>query len=171
MGGSVGRHSLAARPSGDQVIAELYAREYPPLLRLAVLLTHDPRLAEELVQNAFVTLHGSLRWARHAGKARAYLRRTVVCKSRSALRHRVAGDGRASQPVIEDSAIMTALRNLPERQREAVVLRHYGELSEAETAAAMGIGRGTVRSHLFKGTESLRAAAAMAGSPAESLSR
>jgi DNA-directed RNA polymerase specialized sigma24 family protein len=158
--GRVGRHSRAAQPTGDHVIAELYAREYPALVRLAVLLVHDPRLAEETVQDAFVAMHGDLRWARHAVRARAYLRRAVVCNSRSALRRHVVPLGGAVRPVLEDSAIMAALRKLPERQREAVVLRYYGELSEAETAAAMGIARGAVARHLARGMASLRAAMA-----------
>jgi RNA polymerase sigma factor (sigma-70 family) len=141
-------------------MAELYAREYGLLVRLAILLVHDQRLAEEIVQDAFVALHGGLRWARHAGKARAYLRRAVVCSSRSAQRRHLVPSGGARQLVPEDSAIMIALRELPERQREAVVLRHYGQLSEAETAAAMGIGRGAVARHLTQGMASLRAAMA-----------
>jgi DNA-directed RNA polymerase specialized sigma24 family protein len=158
--GGVGRHSWTARPSGDHVIAELYAREYLPLVRIAVLLVHDPQLAEEIVQDAFVAMHVGLRWARHAGKARAYLRRAVVCKSRSAQRRHAVCAGGASQTALGDSAIMAALKKLPERQREAVVLRHYGELSEGETAAAMGISRGAVARHLAQGMASLRPAMA-----------
>ena len=158
--GKVGRHSRATQPTGDHVIAELYACEYPALVRLAVLLVHDLRLAEETVQDAFVAMHVDLRWARHAVRARAYLRRAVVCNSRSAQRRRVVPSGGAGQPVLEDSALMATLRNLPERQREAVVLRYYGEFSEAETAAAMGIGRAAVARHLARGIASLRTAMA-----------
>src|SRR6516225_3319010 len=50
-----------------------------------------------------------------------------------------------------------SLRDLPERQREAIVLRYYADLSEAEIATAMGISRGAVKSHTARGMSALRA--------------
>jgi RNA polymerase sigma factor (sigma-70 family) len=60
--------------------------------------------------------------------------------------------------LLERSAVVSALRNLPDRQREAIVLRYYADLSEAEIATAMGISRGAVKSHTARGISSLRAA-------------
>ena len=57
----------------------------------------------------------------------------------------------------EDHRVIVAvLRTLPDRQREAVVLRYYADLSEADTAAAMGISRGAVKSHTARGVAALR---------------
>jgi RNA polymerase sigma factor (sigma-70 family) len=58
--------------------------------------------------------------------------------------------------IIEHEAVVAALRTLPARQREALVLRYYGELSEAEIAEAMGISRGAVKSHTSRGVAALR---------------
>jgi RNA polymerase sigma factor (sigma-70 family) len=60
--------------------------------------------------------------------------------------------------LLERSAVVAALRGLPERQREALVLRYYADLSEAEIAATMGISRGAVKSHTARGMSALRAA-------------
>jgi RNA polymerase sigma factor (sigma-70 family) len=60
--------------------------------------------------------------------------------------------------LLERSAVVAALRGLPERQREAIVLRYYGDLSEAEIAAVMDISRGAVKSHTARAMASLRAA-------------
>ena len=60
--------------------------------------------------------------------------------------------------LLERSAVVAALRELPARQREAIVLRYYADLSEAEIAAAMGISRGAVKSHTARGMTALRAA-------------
>jgi DNA-binding CsgD family transcriptional regulator len=58
--------------------------------------------------------------------------------------------------LLERHAVVNALRSLPDRQREAIVLRYYGDLSEAEIAAAMGISRGAVKSHTARGMSTLR---------------
>src|SRR6516164_5351271 len=60
--------------------------------------------------------------------------------------------------LLERHAVVAALRGLPDRQREAIVLRYYADLSEAEIAAAMGISRGAVKSHTARGMTALRAA-------------
>lgn len=59
---------------------------------------------------------------------------------------------------LERSAVIAGLRGLPGRQREALVLRYYADLSEAEIAATMGISRGSVKSHTSRGIAALRAA-------------
>jgi len=103
-------------------------------------------------------------------KALAYLRQAVVNRSRSVLRHRtVAGKNLPQAPpdmppaehealAFLEPAVAAVLRELPERQREAIVLRYYADLSEAEIAAAMRISRGAVKSHTARGMSALRAA-------------
>ena len=163
----------AGRPAGltDHVLAEIYHGEYRPLVRLAMLLLYDVPAAEKVVQDAFVATHEAWRRLRDADKALTYLRREVVSRSRSALRHPATAGHRApeqdtdepsaqSQAValLERSVLAAALRGMPARQREAIVLRHYARLSEAETAATMGISRGAVKSHTARGMATLRQA-------------
>jgi RNA polymerase sigma factor (sigma-70 family) len=57
---------------------------------------------------------------------------------------------------LEHEAVVAALRELPTRQREALVLRYYLDLSESEIADAMGISRGAVKSHAARGIAALR---------------
>lgn len=143
----------AARDAA-RLIAELYAREYRPLTRLAVLLVLDLETAEEVVGDAFAALHAGRRRPRDSEQALSCLRRAVVSNSRSVRPHRIGANGNA---LLERSAIVDALRGLPQPQREAIVLRYYGNLSEAEVAAAMGVRRGMVKRCLARGMSSLRA--------------
>jgi RNA polymerase sigma-70 factor (sigma-E family) len=140
---------------------------------MAVLLVRDVGTAEEVVQDAFVAMHG--RWGRLRDNdlALAYLRQTVVNRSRSVLRHRAvvdrhvrSTDPRTSTAASSDTgaldrarreAVLEALGQLPDRQREVLVLRHYLELSEAEIADALDIARGSVKSHASRGSAALRA--------------
>jgi len=163
-------NSNAAGPaSADTAITELYGAHYRPLVRLAVLLVHDVATAEEVVQDSFVALHSGLHRLRDSEKALAYLRAAVVNRARSVLRHRVVVDRNAPKPtpdmpsaehgalaMLERSAVVNALRSLPVRQREVVVLRFYGDLSEAQIASTMGITRGAVKSHTSRAMMALR---------------
>src|SRR5262245_34793621 len=72
----------------DEAVSQLYAANYAGLVRLSYLLVHDRGRAEELVQDAFVAMHGHWHRLREPHKALAYLRRAVVNRSRSELRHR-----------------------------------------------------------------------------------
>lgn len=150
-------------------ITALYDAHYRSLVRLATLLVHDMSTAEEVVQDSFVALHAGLHRLRDSEKTLSYLRAAVVNRARSVLRHRVVVDRNAPKPppdmpsaehgamaLLERSAVVAALRSLPERQREVVVLRFYGDLSEAQIAAAMGITRGAVKSHTSRAMASLR---------------
>jgi RNA polymerase sigma-70 factor (sigma-E family) len=125
----------------------------------------------EIVQDAFVAMHGAWPRLRDEQKALAYLRQTVVLTSRSVLRNRVVvgpnlRNGPPDRPgaahdalvALERDSVREALRDLPDRQREAIVLRYYADLSEEEIAAAMGISRGAVKSHTARGMSALRAA-------------
>jgi len=155
--------------SADAAITEIYGQHYRSLVRLATLLVHDIATAEEVVQDSFVALHAGLHRLRDSEKTLSYLRAAVVNKSRSVLRHRVVVDRNAPKPppdmpsaehgaltLIERSSVVAALRSLPDRQREVVVLRFYGDLSEAQIAAAMGITRGAVKSHTSRAMSALR---------------
>jgi DNA-directed RNA polymerase specialized sigma24 family protein len=140
--------------SGD-VLAGLFSQHYVALVRLTVVLLRDVTAAEEVVQDAFVALHR--RRLRDPDKALAYLRRAVVDGSRSVLRRCVVAEHLPQPPPgLEMSAVAAALATLPRRQCEAVILRYYADLSEMETAAAMGIGEGRVRSYAHGGMAALR---------------
>ncbi|SRR6266487_2305938 len=153
----------------DTAVTELYGLHYRSLVRLAALLVHDIATAEEVVQDSFVAMHAGLHRLRDDEKALSYLRAAVVNRSRSVLRHRVVVDRNAPKPapdmpsaehsalaLIERSSVVAALRTLPHRQREVVVLRYYADLSEAQIAAAMGITRGAVKSHTSRAMTALR---------------
>jgi RNA polymerase sigma-70 factor (sigma-E family) len=157
--------------SADHAVVELYAAHYKSLVRLAAMLVRDVPTAEEVVQDAFVAMHGGWQRLKDTEKALAYLRQAVVNRSRSVLRHRNVVDKNLQKPppdmpsaehgafvLLERGAVVAALRDLPERQREAIVLRYYADLSEAEIAASMGISRGAVKSHTARGIAALRTA-------------
>jgi len=157
--------------SADRAVTELYSLHYRALVRLAALLVRDTGTAEEVVQDAFVAMHDAWQRLRDAENALAYLRQAVVNRSKSVLRHRTVVDKNLQQAVpdmpsaehgalvlLERSAVVAALRDLPGRQREAIVLRYYADLNEAEIAATMGISRGAVKSHTARGMIALRSA-------------
>ncbi len=160
----------------DRAVAELYSLHYRPLVQLAVLLVRDQATAEEVVQDAFAAMHGGWRRLRDTDKALAYLRQSVVNRSWSVLRHRTAagrnlqqappdrpGTGPEATGLLGQPAARAALYDLPDRQREAIVLRYYGGLPEGDIAAMMGISRGAVKSHAARGLSALRAALGQAG--------
>ncbi|MGI8900866.1 MAG: SigE family RNA polymerase sigma factor [Nocardioides sp.] len=153
----------------DAAVEELYASHYRRLVRLSVLLVRDRETAEEVVQDSFVAMHGRWRSLRDPEKGLAYLRQTVVNRSRSVLRRRtvaarhvpeLAPDQRgADHDAVESerrTQVLDALRALPERQREVLTLRYYLDLSEAQIAETLGISRGAVKSHAFRGAAALR---------------
>ena len=153
----------------DEALVALYTVHHRSLVRLAALLLHDSAAAEDVVQDAFVAMHGSWRRLRDPDSALAYLRQAVVNRSRSRMRHLRVVARKAPQPMpdeasaeygamheLERAAVMAALRDLPRRQREVLVLRYYSDLSEAQIAAAMGISSGAVKSHASRGIAALR---------------
>jgi RNA polymerase sigma-70 factor (sigma-E family) len=171
------QHHTAADLDADQPLTQLYAMHYQSLVQLAALLVRDTATAEEVVQDAFVAMHGGWTRLRDPDHALAYLRQAVVNRSRSVLRHRtVTGTDlppgppdtpsaeHADHGLLELPAARAALRGLPPRQREAIVLRYYSDLSEEQIAAAMGISRGAAQSHTAHGLASLRAAVEQATS-------
>jgi len=157
--------------SADLAVIELYSMHYTALVRLAAMLVRDTPTAEEVVQDSFVAMHDGWERLRDTEKALAYMRQAVVNRSRSVLRHRMVVEKNQQKPppdmpsaehgalaLVERSAVIAALRDLPERQREAIVLRYYADLSEAEIATAMKISRGAVKSHTSRGMAALRLA-------------
>jgi RNA polymerase sigma-70 factor (sigma-E family) len=170
--GAAEQHSAAGPEwNADRAVTELYSEHYRALVRLAAMLVRDTQTAEEVVQDAFVAMHDGWQRLRDNEKALAYLRQAVVNRSRSVLRHRTVIDKNMQKAppdmpsaehgalvLLERHAVVAALRDLPPRQREAIVLRYYADLSEAEIAASMRISRGAVKSHTFRGMTALRAA-------------
>jgi DNA-directed RNA polymerase specialized sigma24 family protein len=149
----------AARPPGrsaDTAVASLYDTHYRPLTRLAALLASDEAIAEDIVRDAFVAMHGAWRQLRDNDRAVRYLQQTVVRLSRSRLVARGAREqGTAARP---GPGVVAALRSLPAPQREALVLRYYADLPETRIASVMGISTQAVNSHLSYGMSSLEAA-------------
>ena len=153
----------------DTAVELLYAAHWRQLVRLSVLLVHDQAAAEDVVQDAFVAMHGKWSRLRDPDKALAYLRQAVVNRSRSALRHTavVERHARTHPPVAgvvdgptvggaRRDAVRAALLQLSDRQREVLVLRHYLDWSEAQIADALGISRGAVKAHAHRGSAALR---------------
>ena len=149
-------------PPAEAAVTLLYTGRALGLVRLAILLVGDRASAEDIVQDAFLGLYR--RWDRlpDTSTPLAYLRVSVINGCRTTLRRRArsrltpsaalteappAESAEARALLTEEQrAVAVALRRLPERQREALVLRYYLDLSEAEIATAMGISRGTVKS-------------------------
>jgi RNA polymerase sigma-70 factor (sigma-E family) len=162
---------VPGRPVTDAELAiiAIYDAEYGSLVRMSAMLLGDVGSAEEVVQEAFIAVHAAWRGLRDADKAVHYLRRAVVNRSRSVLRHRAVVDRhmprqepempsaeQAAMTLIERASVIAALRSLPVRQREALVLKFYLDLSEEQVAAAMNISAGAVKSHTARGKAALR---------------
>ncbi len=157
----------------DPWLVELYRSDYRRLVRLAALLVDDVGTAEELVQDAFVAVARQGTSAlRNPEAAPAYLRSAVLNRARSQLRKREVRRRhlRSVEPpphappadrdvlASDDHArMLAALDRLPDRQRQVLVLRYYGELTEAEIADALGISRGSVKTHARRGLAALEA--------------
>ena len=167
----------SAVTEADAAIADLYAAHWRPLVRLAYLLLRDQTAAEDVVQDAFIATHRNWPKVRDHNFAASYLRRAVVNGARSVQRHDVvvrrelvaeAGRadalGRAGAESAEasalrgigDQAMLTALRRLPQRQQEVLVLRYFSGLSEAQIADALQIAPGSVKAHAHRGLATLR---------------
>ena len=157
------------RVDADTAVEQMYAAHWRQLVRLSVLLVHDQAAAEDVVQDAFVAMHGKWSRLRDPDKALAYLRQAVVNRSRSALRHtavveRHARTSRTSEGAVDGpslggarrDAVRAALLQLSDRQREVLVLRHYLDWSEAQIADALGVSRGSVKAHAHRGSAALR---------------
>ncbi len=162
-----------SRPQADEGVTALYAAHAVGLIRLGYVMLGDRGAAEDVVQDAFVGLYRN--WDRLDDPASAlpYVRSSVLNGCREALRTRArrylrerataARDGQppsdsADAPLLlteEHREVLTAVRQLPHRQREAVMLRYYLGLTTDETARVMGISAGTVKSALSRAIAAL----------------
>jgi len=157
-------HTAAA----ESQVTALYAAHAAGLVRLAMfMLSGDQGAAEDVVQDAFLGLYR--RWDRLADPARAvaYARSSVLNGCRDALRKRARkipwallephAESAEARVLLgeEHREVLLALRGLPGRQREAVVLRHCLGLKEEEVAQAMNVSRGTVKSASHRGLAAL----------------
>ena len=149
----------AAPARQDVTIDDIYRSHRMSMVRLAILLVDDQASAEDVVQEAFAGLFRNWSGLRDNAAAIGYLRTAVVNGSRSMLRRRRTarayvpphpGTERSAESLAlltaEHQAVVTALGDLAPRQREVLVLRYYGGLSEAEIAEATGLSKGTVKS-------------------------
>ena len=151
-------------------LAGAYHEHYASLVRLASLLLDDVGSCEEVVQDAFVRIWQQGAELRSPDKLPAYLRSAVLNGARSRLRRRLVqrrhlatvpppGSQRAAEDDAlagdPDRAVLGALRRLPDRQREVLVLRYYLDLPEAEIAATLGISPGSVKTHAHRGLATL----------------
>lgn len=148
----------ASAPGGDWDLTGLYEAHALALTKLAHVMLGDKASAEDVVQDAFLGLYRN--WARLSDPAMAlpYLRRSVLNGCKSAARRRWLRASRtlheppaasAESAVLageEQRSVLIAIRRLPARQREALILRFYLLEPEAEVARAMGISPSTVRS-------------------------
>jgi RNA polymerase sigma-70 factor (sigma-E family) len=154
------------RATADPWLEVLYRQERASLVRLAALLVDDRGTAEEVVQDAFVAVH--LRGVA-PDSALAYVRSAVLNGARSALRRRqvrrrpfrVVGSNVApsaevgAMALVGDGDLLDAVRRLPDRQRDCLVLRYWLDLTEPAIAETLGISLGSVKTHVHRGTAAL----------------
>ncbi|MGW7523960.1 SigE family RNA polymerase sigma factor [Streptomyces sp. NPDC054783] len=146
---------------------------WPRLMRTAFLLTGEQHAAEDLVQSTLERVYVSWRRVGAADDPEAYVRRVMINlharkhrrrlkeflapKDDSGLVHEIADAGDRIAQADDRGALLKALAQLPVRQREAVVLRYWEDLTETQAAEAMGCSVGTVKSNAAKGIAKLRA--------------
>jgi RNA polymerase sigma-70 factor (sigma-E family) len=151
-------------------VTALYQAHAVGLIRLAIVMLGDRGAAEDVVQDAFLGLYRHWDRLDDPGNALTYVRSAVLNRCRNALRQRGQRDRHDRQgagPTASESAeavaligeehqqVLAAIRALPDRQREALALRFYLDLSEEETARAMGVSRGTVKSSTSRAVAAL----------------
>lgn len=150
-------------------VSELYRTHRLSLLRLAAFLVTDRYLAEEIVQDAFAALQQNWSRLRDPNAATGYLRKSVVNAARNQYRRQgvVRKYLRVAEPEGQPAAdfalllaeehreVIEAVRTLPARQQEVLVLRYWSELNEAEIAETLGISRGTVKSTASRALDAL----------------
>jgi RNA polymerase sigma factor (sigma-70 family) len=155
------------RPDGLGRLESLYRAHHDHLVRLGTVMTGDPSLGDDLAQEAFIRLGRSRRWPAD-GAELAYLRRTVINLShghhrRSALgrKHSLAIVTDPTDPAVdatrseERRRVVEAVRSLPRRQMECIVLRFYAQLTEAEIADTLDVAVGSVKTHLHRARAAL----------------
>jgi RNA polymerase sigma-70 factor (sigma-E family) len=153
--------------TSEAAVEALYQAHALRLIRLAYITLGDRATAEDVVQDAFCGLYRRWEHLAEAGKALPYVRASVLNGCRSVLRHRAVLRRRIAHEVTQESAeaamlngeerheLIRAVRDLPDRQREALVLRFYLDLPDGEIARLMGVRPSTVRSTMHRAIESL----------------
>ncbi len=154
---------------GSEPLASLYEAHAARAFRLAYLLIGDRDVAEDLVQDAFVKLIGRFSDLRNPASFDTYLRRTVVTMSYGLFRRRRVeraylarerGFADRRSDVLPDvegrDELWTQMQEIAPRQRAALVLRYYEDLSEQQTADALGCSLRTVRSLVTRGIQAMR---------------
>ena len=145
----------------DEGLIELYRTYAADLLEMLWVFVGDKATAEDLVQEAFIRVHRAWPRIEQGSAARAYLRTSAFNLARSgfrrkvvALRHRPAQTPPASSPEVDvvlsedQREVAAALRGLPARQRQCVVLRYWSDLGDREVADELGISVNSVKTHL-----------------------
>jgi RNA polymerase sigma-70 factor (sigma-E family) len=159
------------RGSRSEVVSQLFLTHQRRLVGLAALLVDDHETAEDLVQEAFASLHRRLASLHDHNAALTYLNRAVVNGARDRLRHRRRRreDPRWTSPTPEPLAsaehtalarderehLWRAVEALPTRQRQVLVLRYYLNQSEAEIAETLNVSAGSVKTHASRGLAAL----------------
>jgi RNA polymerase sigma-70 factor (sigma-E family) len=156
-----------AQEPGQQISA-LYQAHALGFVRLAFLMTGDKPTAEDIVQDAFLGLHRRWNALADHDKALSYVRTCVLngCRQLHRVRYRQEKvqldppeDVRSAEDTAmlgeDNRAMLAAITRLPARQREAVVLRYYLDMTEDQAAQAMGVSRGTVKSATSRGRAAL----------------
>lgn len=151
----------------DQVTAT-YLENYKQLVRIAAMLLPEPAAAEDVVQDVYIRVSASRHRVRDPEKLLAYLRQAVVNGARSHLRRRLVAIRHAPLPdpdapgadegayaALRQGAVIRALQALPRRQREVLVLRYYADLTERQTAEALGVSAGSVKAYASRGLAAL----------------
>jgi RNA polymerase sigma factor (sigma-70 family) len=153
---------------GQPSLEELYERHVAGAVRLATLLTGDPSAAEDLAHEGFIRSAGRFRHLRTPASFDAYLKRTVVnlCRQRfrrQRLEHEAVRRASGREPLAhapyspEDREVVwSAILRLPFRQRAAIVLRYYEDLSEDQTAAVLRCSARAANSLVSRAMETLR---------------
>jgi RNA polymerase sigma factor (sigma-70 family) len=150
----------------DETFDSFYATEFPALLRLATALCGSTAIAEELVQDAMVSVLARWRKVRRYERPGAYARRVVLNAATSHHRRRQAERRAYERHGIAAEAVAMAddatdfwrvVQSLPARQAQIVTLFYVEDLSTAQIGAALGIAEGTVRASLHAGRQSLAA--------------
>lgn len=160
--------SLPLETHRSERLAELYAVHAPRAGRMAYLLLGDRETAEDIVQEAFVRIAGRLFSIKSSQAFGAYLNQTVLNLARGHIRkktrdrsllQRLGGQPQRDERMPDVSSrdeLLQLLQALPYRQRAAIVLRFYLDLSEQQTADLLECAVGTVKSSVSRGTQELR---------------
>lgn len=149
-------------PRGRAGFDELYAAHAPDARRIAYLLVGSRQTAEDITQDAFVRVLGRFGNLRKPEAFRSYLMRTVVSltknhhRRRSLERTQIGARPTASTMPERDDDVFDALKELPERQRVALVLRYCEDLSEKQTAEIMQTTPKAVKSLVTRGIAAMR---------------